>query len=161
VGLHNSDIKINTQLGNGAVFYFNLNLKPCGAVAEKTTQQNILLKGLQVLLAEDNAINTLVATKLLSRWGISAECAKDAVEAFKKANEKKYDIILMVLHMPEMNGYYSTMKIRNEKSANTKTPIFAFTADIMASEHPYDHYFNGFLRKPIEIEQLYQALSNL
>jgi signal transduction histidine kinase len=161
VGLHNSDIKIETKLGKGSVFYFNLHLKPCSAFIEKATQQNISLKGLQVLLAEDNAINTLVATKLLSRWSINADCAKNGVEAFEKAKEKKYDVILMDLHMPEMNGYDATMNIRKEKSANTITPIFAFTADIMASEHPYDHYFNGFLRKPIEIEQLYQALSNL
>ncbi len=161
VVLHNSDIKIDTKLGKGSSFYFNLHVKPCSVFTEKATQQNISLKGLNVLLAEDNAINTLVATKLLSRWSINADCAKNGVEAFEKAKEKKYDVILMDLHMPEMNGYDSTMKIRKEKTANTQTPIFAFTADIMASEHPYDHYFNGFLRKPIEIEQLYQALSNL
>jgi signal transduction histidine kinase len=161
VELHNSHIHIDTKLGLGSAFYFNLCLQPCSAFVEKNTQQNISLKGLQVLLAEDNAINTLVATKLLSRWSINADCAKNGVEAFEKAKEKKYDVILMDLHMPEMNGYDSTMKIRKEKSVNNDTPIFAFTADIMASEHPYDSYFNGFLRKPIEIEQLYQALSNL
>jgi signal transduction histidine kinase/CheY-like chemotaxis protein len=161
VELHQSKIYIDTKMGQGSLFYFNLLLKPCGVSEEKGMRQNISLTGLRVLLAEDNAINTLVATKLLSKWGIKADCVKNGIEAFNKVTEKKYDIILMDLHMPDMNGYDATQKIREESNLNIHTPIFAFTADIMASDNPYDHYFNGFLRKPIEIDQLYNALSNL
>jgi CheY-like chemotaxis protein len=114
------------------------------------------LTGMQVLLAEDNAINTLVARKLLSRWGIETDCANNGAEAVALATEKKYDVILMDIHMPEMNGYDATGYIRSDKALNAATPIFALTADIMAGAQ--GELFNGFLRKPIEVDQLYDAL---
>jgi signal transduction histidine kinase/CheY-like chemotaxis protein len=161
IQLHGSDIHIDTKEGKGSTFYFNLWLQPCESQNEKVVQKNQSLTGLEVLLAEDNAINTLVATKLLSKWGIVADCAKNGVEAVEKTNHKKYDVILMDIHMPEMNGYDATVAIRTSKNSNAQTPIFAFTADIMVNDPSYDQYFNGFLRKPIEIEQLYQAISTL
>ncbi len=161
IQLHGSDIHIDTKEGNGSTFYFNIWLQPCESQTEKVIQKNQSLTGLQVLLAEDNTINTLVATKLLSKWGIVADCAKDGVEAVQKTTLKKYDVILMDIHMPEMNGYDATVAIRTSNNCNAQTPIFAFTADIMVKDHSYDQYFNGFLRKPIEIEQLYQAISTL
>ncbi len=161
VELYNSDIKIISKIDEGTTFSFDLSLKPCAqpiAVSIKKNDQQ--LKGLSVLVAEDNKVNMLVAKKLLSRWGIVADWAKDGIEAVEKAASKKYDIILMDIHMPEKNGYDATVEIRQENSINKNARIYALTADITANmQLEYGQYFNGFLRKPIEVEKLYEVLS--
>jgi signal transduction histidine kinase len=159
VELHGSDIHIETALGRGSAFYFTLLLQPCAMPAEKAAQKNLSLRGHRVLMADDNAINILVATKLLSKWGVETDCVKNGAEAVEKAREKKYDTILMDIHMPEMNGYDATAHIRKPDMLNRQTPIYALTADIMAGGGTGDSLFNGFLRKPIETDQLYLALS--
>jgi hypothetical protein len=67
----------------------------------------------------------------------------------------------MDIHMPEMNGFEATTHIRHQENPNHETPIFALTADITAENQFHGSgYFNGFLRKPIEIEKLFQTLVN-
>jgi signal transduction histidine kinase/CheY-like chemotaxis protein len=159
VELHHSDIHIETQLGKGTSFSFTLLLKPAAAPVIKAPQQNFSLQGCHVLLAEDNTINMMVANKLLSRWGVTTDGARNGIEAVDLASKRKYNVILMDIHMPEMNGYDATLKIRSSENPNNQTPIYALTADITATDHPADVHFSGFLRKPIEVDQLYQALS--
>jgi signal transduction histidine kinase/CheY-like chemotaxis protein len=162
VALHNSDIKVDTTLGKGSTFCFDLLLTPCQPPEVVNAKTVVQFRQMQVLLAEDNAINTLVATKLLAKWGIEAECVRNGIEAVEKAKTKKYDIILMDIHMPEMNGYRATELIRNPENRNNDTPIYALTADITANvQAEYQGYFNGFLHKPIELNQLYQALKTV
>jgi CheY-like chemotaxis protein len=104
----------------------------------------------------------LVANKLLSRWGVKPDCAVNGIEALEKAASKKYDIILMDIHMPELNGYDATKQLRESDGINKHTTVFAFTADIVANvQKEYVDYFDGFLRKPIEIDELYRALSSV
>ncbi len=162
VELYGSDIKIETKLHKGTTFSFDLLLKHHDQPIPVNTKRNELqLKDLRVLVAEDNKVNMLVAKKLLSKWGIAADWAKDGIEALEKSNEKKYDVILMDIHMPEKNGYEVTIEIREENNINNQTVIFALTADITANmQADYRKYFNGFLRKPIEVEKLYEVLSS-
>jgi signal transduction histidine kinase/CheY-like chemotaxis protein len=161
VELYKSTININTKINEGTTFSFSLLLSPSEmpiSVSNKTSHAQ--LKNLQLLIAEDNKINMLVATKLLSKWGVEADWAKDGVEAVEKANKKKYNIILMDIHMPEKNGYEATKEIRAITCINSKTKIYALTADITANmQAEYGEIFEGFLRKPIEVEQLYGVLS--
>jgi len=104
-------------------------------------------------------INAMVATKLLANWGIITEHAKNGKEAVEKSRSQHFDFILMDLHMPEMNGFDATLQIRQKDNLNNKTPIFALTADITADQQEdYIAYFNGFLRKPIEIDQMYDVM---
>jgi signal transduction histidine kinase/Tfp pilus assembly protein PilF len=161
VELYDSDIKIMSKIDEGTTFSFGLILKPCAKpIAINTKKNEQQLKDLRVLVAEDNKVNMLVAKKLLSRWGVAADWAKDGVEAVEKATVKKYDIILMDIHMPEKNGYDATINIRKEESINKDARIYALTADITANmQLEYGKYFNGFLRKPIEVEKLYEVLS--
>jgi signal transduction histidine kinase len=160
--LYGSKVKIQTEVGKGSLFYFDLVLKPTDKPLINASKKNQLSAKLNVLLADDNNINLLVATKLLSKWGVSADCAKNGIEAVEKTKTKKYDIILMDIHMPEMNGYDATIIIKQKDSMNSITPVYALTADIMAgAEHEYNSYFTGFLRKPIEVDQLYETLSKI
>jgi signal transduction histidine kinase/ActR/RegA family two-component response regulator len=161
-GLYGSNVLIKTKLGEGSTFYFDLLLKTSTEKETSTAIENDQLLNIKVLLAEDNKVNMLVAIKLLSRWGVKPDEAKNGLEALEKASKTKYDVILMDIHMPELNGYDATIKIRDTDSINKHTPIYAFTADIIANvKHQYDEYFNGYLLKPIEVNELYRVLKSV
>jgi signal transduction histidine kinase/CheY-like chemotaxis protein len=159
VELYQSEVKIKSKIGKGSVFSFDLVLQQGTHPSAAPVKENTDLAGMHVLLAEDNKINILVASKLLLRWGITADIAKDGLEVVEMANQKKYDIILMDIHMPEMNGYDATVIIRSQKGINVQSPIYALTADISANvQQEYIEYFNGFLHKPIEVDRLHEVL---
>ncbi|QKJ29729.1 tetratricopeptide repeat protein [Mucilaginibacter mali] len=161
VELYKSKVHVNSEVGKGSSFHFDIKTKRL--VSEEAQKQAPLdkLTNRSVLLAEDNMINAMVARKLLSNWGIATEHAKNGIEAVEKSKLRAYDFILMDIHMPEMNGFDATKNIREMGNPNSFTPIFALTADITAEhQDEYAGYFNGFLRKPIEIEKLYNSLVN-
>lgn len=158
--LYNSEVKVQSVMGKGSVFAFDLELKRSNENGIKQPAEHIDLKGKTVLLAEDNMINAMVARKLLSNWGIVSEHAVNGLEAVEKSKTKTFDFVLMDIHMPEMNGFDATADIRLPDNPNCKTPVFALTADITAENNDeYKFFFSGFLRKPIEIERLYAALT--
>lgn len=157
--LYGSTIQIKSSIGAGSEFSFKLKLKSCETPHKSVPKLSGGLKGKTVLLAEDNLINAMVARKLLANWGVISEHAVNGAEAVAKSKNTVFDFILMDIHMPEMNGFDATVNIRDDKNPNAQTPVFALTADITAeSNTDYKGYFNGFLRKPIEIERLYDAL---
>ncbi len=159
VALHGSTINVSTTLGKGSVFTFDLLLEPKEWIAVADQQKEQRFTDLQLLIAEDNHINMLVATKILNKWGIRPDTAENGKEALEKAKQKKYDIILMDLHMPVLNGFEATVMIRNGQHVNNETPIYAFTADITADiNKEYEAFFTGFLHKPIEIDKLYEVI---
>jgi signal transduction histidine kinase/CheY-like chemotaxis protein len=161
VDLHQSSINLQSELGKGSVFSFELKLKVAESPIRAVSKQSESLHGKTILLAEDNPINAMVIGKLLSNWKMVVEHARDGVEAVAKSKLKTFDFILMDIHMPEMDGYEATRNILSGENPNIKTPIFALTADITAeSQEEYQPWFNGFLRKPIEIEKLYEAFIN-
>lgn len=157
--LHGSNVKVNSVLGKGSVFYFDLDLKRATPSDKKPLRFPDVLQGKTVLLAEDNTINAMLIAKLLGNWKITTELAKNGIEAVEKAKLKAFDYILMDIHMPEMDGFEATKCIRDAEGPNTKTSIFAITADITAEYmEEYAPYFNGFLCKPIELAKLHQTL---
>jgi signal transduction histidine kinase/CheY-like chemotaxis protein len=162
VNLYGGEIKLDSIVGKGSVFYFELNLKKSGKPAKADIKYTDQLKNKHVLLAEDNMINALLISRVLSNWDVTSEHVRNGDEAVKRSAAKTYDFILMDIHMAEMNGFEATRHIRNCKHLhNVKTPIFAISADITAShKEEYSHYFDGFLNKPIEIDKLYEALVN-
>lgn len=159
VNLFGSEISVKSEEKKGSEFYFDLKLKRKKQQSKKTDVNVKSLDGKSVLIVDDNLINTLVASKLLSKWGLITEHASNGEDAILKSKEKKFDYILMDIHMPVMDGYESCSIIRKSKSKNSKTPIFALTADITAEEHhSFNDNFNGILIKPIDVVQLRDAL---
>ena len=161
VALHQSDISLKSVLGEGSVFSFELRLRPSVSPVKVTSKHSEDLTGKTVLLAEDNLINAMLIGKLLSNWKMITEHAKNGIEAVEMSKLKTFDFILMDIHMPEMDGYEATRNILSAENPNAQTPVFALTADITAeSQEEYQPWFNRFLRKPIEIDKLYEAFVN-
>ncbi len=119
-----------------------------------------LFKNKKVLLAEDNEINQMVAEELLSNVGINVDIANNGEEALQKAKMNDYDLILMDLQMPILDGYIATKRIR-EYASKTKLPIIAMTADAMddVREKCLEVGMNDFITKPINPELLISILT--
>lgn len=129
--LLDSDIELQSEIGKGSNFSFVLNVP---FFSDSTDlKSNILyhdykeenLKGLRVLLVEDNLINVRVAEKILSQWDVKVDVALNGLIATQMYEKGKYDIILMDLAMPVMDGYEATINIRFRDST---IPIIALTA---------------------------------
>lgn len=161
ITLHGSSVHVSSTIGKGSVFFFDLELKRSESPVKAKATFSDALKDKTVLLAEDNSINAMLISKVLSKWQLTAQHAKNGLEAVEMATQSHFDFILMDIHMPEMDGFEATKCIRDCKGLNAATPIFALTADVTAeSIEEYMHYFNGFLRKPIEMDKMYEALVN-
>ncbi|MFT4833447.1 MAG: CheY-like chemotaxis protein [Marinoscillum sp.] len=162
VQLHGSNINVHTEEGKGSVFFFQLSL-PKGIKGMKIEEINLdSLNDLHILLAEENAINAMVLVKLLAKYGIHVDVANDGAEAIERSNHKAYDVILMDIHMPEVDGFEAGSTIKSTINPNQKTPIYALTADITASTFDQEPSpFTGFLLKPIEQDKLIKALLSI
>jgi CheY-like chemotaxis protein len=95
----------------------------------QTNEEKKSLRGLRLLLVEDNIINQKVALRYLQKWEIEADLAENGLICLQKIREKDYDIILMDLQMPEMDGYTAAIEIRkNEEIKYKEIPIIALSA---------------------------------
>ena len=124
-------------------------------------------RGKHILLAEDNELNREIAVEILSKYGFVVDTAENGVEAVKKIEESKpgdYDLVLMDVQMPLMDGGEATRQIRAlPDPALAKIPILAMTANAFEEDRKsvLECGMNGFLSKPINIEELIAALSSL
>ena len=116
------------------------------------------LAGKQILLVEDNTINQMLVKYTLSSSGADIDICDTGTEALEKLHDKKYDVILMDIHMPELDGYQTTEIIRNEMKL--QVPILAMTASIGSEvEKCITVGMNGSVPKPFTLESLNAALS--
>jgi len=118
------------------------------------------IKGARVLLVEDNEINQQVAQELLEQASFVVEIANNGKEAVEMAEKNPYDVILMDIQMPEMNGFEATKKIRNLESDIRNIPIIAMTAHAMAGdrEKSIEGGMNEHVTKPINPDELFGVL---
>ena len=117
------------------------------------------LEGLHILLAEDNDINAEVAMELLSMQGAVVERAADGADVVRRFEESEpgaYDVILMDIQMPQMNGWEATEVIRKLKRADAGLPIFAMSANAFAEDqrHSLESGMNGHINKPVNYEEV-------
>ncbi len=125
----------------------------------ETTTELRHLKGLNVLLVEDNKINQLVASEILKEIGIKVTIASTGVMALKFLEKNKFDIVLMDIQMPEMDGYTATGEIRNRLKLKD-LPIIAMTAHAMIGdmEKCINAGMNDYIPKPIDHALLYSKI---
>jgi len=116
---------------------------------------------LSVLLAEDQVINQKIIIQLLGKKGWNVITAKDGLEAVQKARDNRFDLILMDVMMPEMNGFDATREIRKDtRGKNLSTPIIALTANAMKGDREkcLEVGMNDYISKPIHLEEFYQTI---
>uniref|UniRef100_UPI00286AE7CB response regulator n=1 Tax=Armatimonas sp. TaxID=1872638 RepID=UPI00286AE7CB len=116
----------------------------------------------RVLLVEDHPVNAMIILRFLSRLGVEVLHAENGQRAVEACNESKYDLVLMDLHMPVMDGLEATREIRNrEMLGKNRTPIFALTAAAMAEDQKLCKQagMDGFLPKPVQFDSLLGVLS--
>jgi signal transduction histidine kinase/CheY-like chemotaxis protein len=133
VNLFGSSIKVESDLGKGACFYFTLNFKTDNKqpelFVETTAAQPVIdIRGVRVLVVEDNEVNVSILERFLQKWGIRMKEATNGLHALELLKFHKFDLILMDLEMPEMNGYDAVKIIRQTDS---EIPIVAFTATLL------------------------------
>lgn len=131
--LQHSHISVISAVGEGATFSFNLNFEHTDeSVAKNTATPNYVdtaVKTAKILAVEDNPANILILTKFLDKWGMTYDIADNGQIAVERAFLNNYDLILMDLQMPVMDGYQAAMEIRKK---DKYTPIIALTASAFA-----------------------------
>ena len=144
-----------------------LGQKPADAVQRLLPEKNADFKGRHILLVEDNELNREIAQEILREYGFlvdSAENGAVAVEKVSTAAPGSYDLVLMDVQMPIMDGYTATRKIRAlDDPARAKLPIIAMTANAFDEDrrNALESGMNGFLSKPIVIDDLVQELHKI
>jgi len=165
IELQNSQIKVESTLGEGTTFAFELTFEK-----SKTSQKarQLLpapptkpdLKGLRVLLVEDTNLNVTVATQFLSKWGVTTNIAENGQIAVREVQKQDYDLILMDLQMPVMDGFEATKAIRKLGGKYEELPIIALTAsaELQIREKVYQVDMNDYVTKPFNPQQLYATI---
>ena len=127
------------------------------SVADGTAQRPFSGK---VLLVEDNVVNQKVGQKFLERLGCEVKIAQNGLESLQIWQEQKFDLVLMDIQMPVMDGYTATRQIRDLEGAHSRTPVVALTANAMSGqlERCLQSGMDGLLTKPLNPERLHEVL---
>ncbi len=159
-------IWVESELGKGTSFFFTVTfpLADCAAFQaskidlDEAVLENITLKA-HLLLAEDNAINQMVAEEMLLSLGFSLDIANNGQEALDLLEKNTYDAVLMDIQMPVMDGYTATQKIREQEKFK-KLPVIAMSAHAMKGdkEISLSHGLNDHITKPIDLDMLHKTL---
>ncbi|MEO6978800.1 MAG: ATP-binding protein, partial [Mucilaginibacter sp.] len=165
IELHKSNISVISEPGKGTQFSFEITFD----VAKQVQGENLLtpaaanaernLQGMRVLVVDDNKMNLMIASKFLKKWQVEADEAISGELAIEMVNNNSYDLIIMDLQMPGMDGFETTKVIRQ---TNTCTPIIALTADAMPETHAKALAAGmcNYLTKPFVPDTLFEKVAN-
>lgn len=154
-------VSVVSEIGQGSTFGFSLSfLKTCEEAESnnETFELDSNLKNINVLVVEDMPLNQLLMKTLLDEFEFNCDIAENGKRAIEKMENNLYDIILMDLQMPEMNGFEATEYIRN--TLKSTVPIIALTADVTTAdlEKCKDVGMNDYLAKPMDDKLLYAKM---
>ena len=164
IELQGGTIEVHSKVGKGTVFSFILKLKKSSSqyldkeikpMPEQQMEMAESIENVRILLVEDNPVNQQLARAVTSKWGCNIEIAENGKIAVEKLENKDYDVILMDLQMPEMDGYEATYKIRNVLH-KYEIPIIAMTAHAIKgeSEKCMNAGMNDYISKPFDPKNL-------
>ena len=173
-GMMGGGIEVDSELGKGSVFHFaaDLEIAPEPPPEPRSDLQNLLSKvaeiretrPLRILLAEDNMVNQRLAVRLLEKRGHLVVVAPNGSEAIRLAGSDSFDVILMDIQMPDMDGLQATRTIReHERVAGGYTPIIAMTAYAMAGDREMclEAGMNGYLSKPLQADHFIATVESI
>ncbi|MDP5171628.1 MAG: response regulator [Bacteroidia bacterium] len=158
-----SMLSITTNPGEGSTFSFTLDL-PLEVMEQPSTlpqPKQLSLEGKKILLVEDHLINQKISSKYLSKWGIETDIAENGQVAHLMVQQKEYDLVLMDLHMPILDGISATAKIKNMGEPYQSIPFIALSAATHLEDVQKQVLEVGmvdFLTKPFKAEQLREKL---
>ncbi len=126
----------------------------------RTQHAPVSLKGRKILICEDNVINSEILKEMLESEGVACEQAFNGSEGVEKAKGRNYDIIMMDIRMPVMDGYQATREIRE---FDVDTPIVALSANVFADEiqNAFESGMDEFLEKPVVMSKMFSVLGQL
>lgn len=165
--LMQSKIQLSSKPGRGSTFYFDLTFKNSNKKLVSKEEAVITidgkksLKNLQILLVDDSRVNVLLAQELLKQWQGVCDVAVNGIEAVDKVKAKDYDVVLMDLQMPEMDGYQATQAIRSMPGEKYKQlPVIALTASAMLEikDKAFTIGMNDYISKPFNPDELYSKI---
>lgn len=156
----NGTIEISSQVNQGTTTRIKLQFEIASEnELENNQETNIIdFKGKHILLAEDNDLNAEIAMTLLTDYGLIVDRVSDGAACVKQVKEKEYDVVLMDIQMPNMDGYQATQKIREFSDI----PIVAMTANAFEEDKQkaLSVGMNGYIAKPIDMDKVIKTLSN-
>ncbi|NJP05810.1 MAG: response regulator [Chloroflexaceae bacterium] len=175
VEMMDSTIEVESEEGRGSVFGFTLTTTLCEPPAEQTADsltdaQRLLAREhmaqihpLRILLAEDNRLNQRVALAFLHKLGYTADVAVNGVQVLEAVQRQEYDVILMDVQMPEMDGIQATQQIRQTINKEKQPVVIALTAHALQTDRSrlLAEGMDDYLSKPIVLENLILALQNV
>ncbi|WP_419797805.1 MAG: ATP-binding protein [Terasakiella sp.] len=150
------EFNVKSELNKGTTFALTLPVKAVQKPETALQPKNRILPPLNVLMAEDNVINQKVISSMLSKGGHAVTIANNGLEAVEYAAKEAFDLILMDIQMPEMDGMEASREIRRTSGPNARKPIVAFTADAV-KEHREDFLKSGIdavVIKPVKFDVL-------
>lgn len=163
LGLHNSEISVSSKLGEGTSFKFTIQFQlpeTFDLLAANKADTIYDLKQAKILVVDDNYMNRMVLNRLFHKWNAEFHEAQNGSKAFQKSNEESFDLILMDIHMNEMDGFECTSLIREKSELNKKTNIIGMTAfsknDLQ--ENPRRNVLDEFISKPFDPKELLNKL---
>jgi CheY-like chemotaxis protein len=161
----NSEINLESELGKGSSFSFDLKFEAFEQPAEKkqppqkaAAPNNNTLQGKKILIVEDNKINQMITRKILEKHKVSCDVADNGTIAIEKVKNNQFDLILMDIHMPGISGIEATIEIRK---FDDQIPIVALTA-VTLDENLDEFYLNGFtdiIPKPYKTEEFFHKIN--
>jgi PAS domain S-box-containing protein len=162
VELYGGKLEVDSKPGKGSCFYFTIQLatehQQKKYVNEEKVRELPSLAGVRILLAEDNPINMMIAKSVLEKWGIKLTEAVNGKDGLSKYNDDDYDLLLLDLEMPEMDGFEMLARIRER---NSHIPVIAFTAALFENmqAHLINKGFTDYVQKPFRPEDLHAKIS--
>ncbi|EDM37197.1 sensory transduction histidine kinase [Pedobacter sp. BAL39] len=166
IELQGGSLSVTSKLNEGSTFQFRLTFQNGKQLLPDvpktdTATEKANLKGMRILLAEDNEVNILLMKQFMRLWEVSYDVVKNGRLALEQVIKQDYDVVLMDIQMPEMDGYDATIAIRSLPDEKYKNlPIIALTASAMldAKDRVFTVGMNDFLSKPFAPEDLFQRL---
>lgn len=154
----NGKINLESEVGEGSIFEIEFNRVEYEQKREtdskdKSIDQEVEFNSAQILVVDDIASNRKLLTSILKEENLESVTASNGAEAIELAKEQKFDLILMDLKMPEVDGYQALTQIK-EEGLNQSTPVLVLTASVTKEEikEVNDVEFDAFLSKPIKRE---------